>query len=178
MNWKWGGNMANARCFYIVEGECEEKLINALKMPPNLVIPGKIKKWNIITTELRNSILIGIPQGSYVVLVFDTDVPETEVLKKNIAILKKYCARVQVVCLAQVRNFEDEIVRCTDVKSAPELTKSTGTQNFKKAFCKLKDQDCRRLLERHSIDVGKFWTTKVPEDFSFLKCESEKIKLK
>ena len=36
--------MDNRKCIYFVEGECEEKLINALKVDASLVINGKVKK--------------------------------------------------------------------------------------------------------------------------------------
>ena len=32
------------KCIYLTEGECEEKLIRALKERPSLVLPGKVKK--------------------------------------------------------------------------------------------------------------------------------------
>ena len=62
----------NRRCIYLVEGECEEKLINALKEKPSLLIPGKIKKFNVIQDELKTSHLVTYPPGCMVVLVFDT----------------------------------------------------------------------------------------------------------
>ncbi len=80
--------MENRKCIYFAEGECEEKLINALKVDTSLVINGKVKKFNAITEELTNSKLITISPGSRVVLVFDTDVVLTAHLKKNIELLK------------------------------------------------------------------------------------------
>lgn len=56
--------MENRKCIYFVEGECEEKLINALKVDTSLVINGKVKKFNAITEELTNSKLITISPGS------------------------------------------------------------------------------------------------------------------
>ena len=32
--------MENRKCFYLVEGECEEKLLKALKGQPALIAPG------------------------------------------------------------------------------------------------------------------------------------------
>ena len=59
--------MENRKCIYFVEGECEETLINALKVDTSLVINGKVKKFNAITEELTNSKLIAISPGSRVV---------------------------------------------------------------------------------------------------------------
>ena len=51
----------------------------------------------------------------------------------------------------QVLNSEDEVVRCTDVRTAMELTKSGSVKNFKTDFCKMKAKDCRSMLERHKL---------------------------
>ncbi len=40
------------KCIYLTEGACEEKLINALKEQPALVIPGIVKKCNVIQNEI------------------------------------------------------------------------------------------------------------------------------
>ena len=37
----------NSRCIYYVEGECEKQLINALKASPEMLIPGKVKVYNV-----------------------------------------------------------------------------------------------------------------------------------
>ena len=63
----------NRKCIYLVEGECEEKLIKALKEKPSLLIPGKVKRFNVIQNELKTSHLVTFAPGSLVVLVFDTD---------------------------------------------------------------------------------------------------------
>ena len=51
----------------------------------------------------------------------------------------------------QVLNLEDELVRCTDVRTAMELTKSGSVKNFKTDFCKMKTKDCRSMLERYKL---------------------------
>ena len=83
------------------------------------------------------------------VLVFDTDKSETETLKKNISLLKRYCKNVKVIILPQVRNLEDEMKRSCNIKRIKELTNSKSDKDFKRDFCKMKEDDCRALLERH-----------------------------
>ena len=39
--------MENRKCFYLVEGECEEKLLKALKGQPALINPGTVKKFTL-----------------------------------------------------------------------------------------------------------------------------------
>ena len=95
-------------CIYFVEGQCERRLIEALKEEPQRLRPGKIKVWNLIKDEIPSSILLTIKEGSVVVLVFDTDVPQTDKLKKNVLNLRTRCKRITIVYLAQVLNLEDD----------------------------------------------------------------------
>ena len=74
-------------------------------------------------------------------------------------------------------DLEDELVRCTDVKSVVELTQSKGIRNFKTDFCKLKTKECRAMLERHGLKMDQLWISKVPEVFSFVESNSDQIKL-
>lgn len=78
--------------------------------------------------------------------------------------------------LPQVLNLEDELVRCTDVRTAMELTKSGSVKNFKTDFCKMKTKDCRSMLERHKLDYARLWMTKTPEVFNFVENNSFQIK--
>ena len=73
-------------------------------------------------------------------------------------------------------NLEDELVRCTDVRTAMELTKSGSVKNFKTDFCKMKAKDCRSMLERHKLDYARLWMTKTPEVFNFVENNSFQIK--
>ena len=92
------------------------------------------------------------------ILVFDTDIDYTEHLKKNIELLKKRCAGVKVVTLAQVLNFEDEIKRCTDVNRAQELTRSQSLRDFKSAVNKMKDSE---LIKKKESVFNLLWTCTV-----------------
>ena len=81
--------MKNQKCFYLTEGACEEKLIKALKENPSLIVPGKVKRFNVIQNEIPASILMSFDPGSKVILVFDTDKQITVHLKANLQKLKK-----------------------------------------------------------------------------------------
>lgn len=166
------------KCVYFVEGPCEKQLIEALnKETPYLLAPGKVNVHNLIQDLIPRNTINSLKPGTEVIFVFDTDVEKTDVLLKNITHVKDYVSRVRVVNLAQVLNFEDEITRATDVKKAPELTKSTSVRDFKSDFCKMKSDACRGALERHHLDVMKLWVTKPSERFSFVKLESERVKI-
>ena len=140
-------------CVYFCEGPCEEALIKALQKAPALIAAGRPRPLNVIQNVIPNSVLLQIKQGTTVVFVFDTDKEITDKLQKSIELVKKHCLQSKIVFLIQVKNLEDELVRCTDVKKVTDLTQSQSVSNFKTAFCRIKD--LRELLERHQIDVGK-----------------------
>lgn len=168
--------MRNRKVFYLAEGECEEKLIKALKMQPPLILPGSVKKFNVVQEKIKESRMMQLDPGSEVVLVFDTDIEETEILKQNIELLKKYCARVEVLTVVQVLNFEDEIERATDVDHAPDFTRSASVSDFKSAVNRMKDVELRRALKRHKLDMSKLWAQKPPKAFRFVSQDGEKVK--
>ena len=60
--------MDNQRYFYLAEGECEEKLLNALKLKPSLIHPGKVERFNVIQNEIPTRKLMRYPSGCVVVL--------------------------------------------------------------------------------------------------------------
>lgn len=163
-------------CIYFVEGQCEKKLIEALKEEPQRLRPGKIKVWNLIKDEIPSSILLTIKEGSVVVLVFDTDVLQTDKLKKNIQNLKTRCKKINIVYLAQVLNLEDELVRCTDVSKVQDLTNSNSKREFKRDFCSM--TNCRQILDRHHLDVERLWNSRYPDAYGFISNNSLDIKQK
>ncbi|MDO4197838.1 MAG: hypothetical protein Q4D13_02460 [Erysipelotrichaceae bacterium] len=164
-------------CMYLVEGPCERKLIEALKENPSKIIPGKIKVFNVIQDKIPKSVLLSVQPDTMMVLVFDTDVVKTDVLRENIRSLKRYCQRVSIVYLAQVLNFEDEIIRCTDVSKAEELTKSKTIANFKSSVNRMKAYDFRMSLERHKLDMNKLWNKKTSKEFSFIEQNHKLVKI-
>ena len=70
-------------CIYFAEGKCEERLLNALKENPQKIQSGRVKVFNVIQELIPKSQLVTIQAGTTVVLVFDTDVPNTECLRQH-----------------------------------------------------------------------------------------------
>jgi len=166
----------NRRYFYLAEGECEEKLLKALKLKPSLIHPGKAEKFNIIQNELPIRKLMQYPSGCVVVLVFDTDKEVTEHLEANLKLLKSLPNEVEVMTVAQVLAFKDEIERTTDVKHAQDFTKSETVSDFKGAVNRMGEEPFRAALKRHKFDLSKLWTQKPPKTFSFVEQDGEKVK--
>ena len=114
--------------------------------------------------------------GSQVILVFDTDKPETACLRKNINLLKTVCADVEIITIPQVLAFEDEIERATDVKAAQDFTRSSSVRDFKTAVNRMKDTEFRNALKRHKLDMSRLWAKTPPAVFGFVKQGAEKVK--
>ncbi len=163
-------------CIYFVEGKCEERLLNALKEKPQRIQQGRVKVFNVIQELLPKSQLITVQAGTTVVLVFDTDIANTECLKENIKRLSTLCTKIKVIYLPQVLNLEDEIIRCSDIKNVIELTHSRSNKDFKRDFCAM--TNVRAALDRANLDVAKLWTEKVPDRYSFVLCNSNEVKIK
>lgn len=167
----------NKSTVYYCEGEDDLKLINALKVSPGKILAGKAKKLNVIQNLIPKSILISIKPNSNIVFLFDTDVlTNLSVVKKNIDNIQRYCVGANLIFLLQVKNLEDELVRCTDMNNVLELTKSKSLHDFKTAFKNMKDNECRYALERHNIDISKLWVTPAPAEFDFADRNSDQIK--
>ncbi len=162
-------------CIYFVEGECEEKLLAALKESPPKIQPGRIKVVNPVQARFSKSQLLTIQPGTTVVLVFDTDVKETACLLENIKLLRKYCTKVKIIYLPQVENLEDELVRCADIKHVTELTRSKSSANFKRDFCAMKN--IRAALDKAGLNTAALWTKMPSAEFAFIERNSGEIKL-
>ena len=96
----------NRKCIYLAEGECEEKLIKALKEKPALLIPGKVKRFNVIQDELKTNHLVTFSPGSLVILVFDTDNEVTEHLKKNIENISQHMDSIFTEQKIEAKQYE------------------------------------------------------------------------
>ena len=162
-------------CIYFVEGKCEERLLNALKENPQKIQSGRVKVFNVVQKLLPKSQLLTIQTGTMVVLVFDTDVSNTEFLRENIRRLMTFCSKVKLVFLPQVLNLEDELVRCCEIRSVVDLTHSQSNRDFKRDFCSI--TNVRAVLDRVNLNVRLLWTENVPSPFDFVKSNSDDIKL-
>ncbi len=146
----------------------------------------------IFTTHNTDMLDLNLPKHSYVFLrkwLEDgrykvSAISASEVLKRNTDSLRNAVENDVFASLPQdslldelEMGWEDELTRCTDVKSVAELTRSSSVRNFKTDFCKLKVKDCRAMLERHKLNVGKLWMTGVPENFGFIENNGTQIKL-
>ena len=72
----------NAIYRYFVEGESEQILINALKTDLGSIVPGKVDILNVIQKKINKNWLRTMKPNTTVILVYDTDVEDVELLKR------------------------------------------------------------------------------------------------
>lgn len=159
---------------YFVEGENEEKLIKVLKTDLQMIIPGKVQTFNIVEKKLTRTRIMSLKKGTTVVLVFDTDTGNAAILQDNIAFLKKEGTVKEVLCVAQVRNLEDELVRSCNIKQIRELTGSRSNRDFKRDM--IKDNNFDQKLLQHGFDLGKFWNEMPGDEYRGIKNDGYRIK--
>ena len=74
----------NRPIHYYVEGECEKKLIDALKGEKKGLLAGKVEVFNFVRDRFSELRIRTLKSKSIIILVYDIDVPMTSVLKHNI----------------------------------------------------------------------------------------------
>lgn len=161
-------------CHYYVEGEDEEKLLSVLKTDMQLITPGKIEKLNVVQKSITNARLMQLRNNTTVVLVFDTDTKSTDILLKNIALLKRCPSVKQIICIPQVQNLEDELIRCCDIRQIKELLGSKSNSEFKHDL--LAERNLKGKLLQHKFDINLFWSSQPQNAFRTIKNEGFKVK--
>ena len=128
----------------------------------------------MVQNKLTKGFIMTITPETEVVLVFDTDVYNSSRVIESIGMLKNYGVAYKVITIPQVKNFEDELVFSTDVKTISELTNSRSNKDFKSDFIGL--SDCRSVLKRHHFDINRLWSRNPTNGFSDVKQMSKEIK--
>lgn len=160
---------------YYVEGEDERKLINSLKTDLQVVVPGKVDVFNVTTKVITNARLIALKPKTTVILVFDTDVGDDKILRRNIEIFKKCKSVVDIITIPQSLNLEDELVHCCKIKSVTEFFGSQGVSKFKADFIKASNLPSK--LKEKEFDITKLWSSDGTGKFKGIENQSSKIKV-
>ena len=153
---------------YFVEGQDEEKIVKVLKTDLQYIVPGKVDVFNVIQQKLTKLRLMSLKPDTIVILIFDTDNGESATLLENIKFLKQ-----DVLCITQVKNLEDELIRSCDIKQIKELTGSKSNKDYKRDL--IKDNTFDQKLKKHKFDFGLFWSS-VDVDFKDIRNDAIKIK--
>lgn len=142
---------------YYVEGETEEKIIRILKTNFRSIVPGKIQVLDVTKKLITKMHLMQLKPNTNVVLVFDTDTDNLDILKKNIKLLEKTTYIKNVYLIPQSKNLEDELISSCDVKQIKELLKSRSNKDFKRDVLAINDTGLCKALIAHNFDIKKMW---------------------
>ncbi|MBQ6921223.1 MAG: hypothetical protein IJQ72_04920 [Bacilli bacterium] len=141
---------------YFVEGECEEKFINVFKTGSDAFLKaGKVEVLNPVNKIITEARARTIKQNTTVVLVYDIDKGNIDVLLSNIKTLKNH-SLTKIIHIQSVMNFEDEIVRSTSINSIDEMFSTKGVENFKEKF--IGHKNIKSKLEKVKFDNSIFWS--------------------
>lgn len=168
--------MANSKYYYyFVEGQDEEKLVSVLKTDLKYIISGKVQVFNVIEQKLTKLRIMSLKPNTIVILIFDTDSGNSEILLENIKLLQKETNVKEVICITQVKNLEQELIRSCNIKEIKELTNSKSNKDFKRDL--IKDTQLGKKLLNHKFDFDIFWASE-DKKFQNVKNEAYKIKIK
>lgn len=161
---------------YFVEGYTEKRILEVLKTDLQCVLPGKVQVFNVMQDHLRKMHLMSLRNRTTVILVFDTDKKDTSVLRENIRFLKADPHIKKVVCIPQVRNLEEELLRSCNIKSLRELTESKSNKDFKTDLLKCSNLSDR--LRKKQFVFEKFWASVPDKSFKEISNEADFIRIK
>lgn len=160
---------------YFVEGEDEKKLINTLKSEMKVIRSGKVQVFNCVQEKLTRLRLMNLKDGTAVILVFDTDAGNLSILQHNINFLKEQSNISDVICVMQVKNLEDELIRACDIKQIQDLLGTHSTREYKGAL--IKEKNLCKKLDKHKFDITKFWSAQDNGIYKHIQNQADILKI-
>lgn len=167
--------MKSKYVLYYVEGDDEKKLLDVLKTDLRLIKPGKVQKLNVVAQEITEARLRTLSRDTMVVLVFDTDAGNINILKNNIRVLKNCKAVSEIVLIPQVPNLEGELVRSCDIRNIKELLNSKTSKEFKGDIIHVSNLD--KKLQEHKFDIQVFWSGIPAGAYQDIENQAAKVKM-
>ena len=161
---------------YFVEGQDEKKIIDTLKTDLRLIQPGKVQIINPVQDKIAASRLLPLKPGTTVILVFDTDTDNSQILKTNIEFISSRTNILKVLCVTQVKNLEDEILRSCTIKHIQDLTNSKSDKEYKADLIHITNL-AKRLVEC-GFKPEMFWAREPRDAFSDIKNDAQYIWIK
>ena len=134
----------------------QKNMVDLLK-EQRMIVAGKSEVFNPVQDLFNLMHVRMLPPNSIIIFVFDTDKPETDTLIRNLKFLRSRPSVHDVICIPQVRNFEDEIIRSTDIHHLRDFFHCDRDSEFKQRF--LEERRLISKLSTHQFDPGKFWSS-------------------
>ena len=168
--------MSQKNYYYFVEGQDDKKIVSTLKTDYRKICAGKVQVFNVVQEKISVMHLRNLKQNTIVILVFDVDTDNVDILKENINFLKRQSIIKEVICVPQVKNLEDEFMRSCNIKQIKELTNSKSNREYKSDLIKI--TNLKNRLDKCKFDFDKFWIKKPENIFRDIPNESSKIRIK
>lgn len=167
--------MGSKNIQYYVEGEDDQKVVNTLKTELGVIRTGKVHVLNVVEQEIPDTRLRALSRGTMVVLVFDTDTGNTEILNRNILKLRRCPSVSEVVLIPQVPKLELELVRSCNIKQIKELLNSRSDSDFKRDVIRV--TNLSKKLKEHNFDINLFWNKKPGFPYQSIDNQADKVKI-
>lgn len=161
---------------YYVEGEDDKKVVDTLKTKLRLILPGKVSVLNVVAHEVPEMRLRVLSPGTMVVLAFDVDAGNVEILNRNIQKFKACKAVSEIVLIPQVPNLEGELVRSCNIKKIEQLLNSKSRSDFKSDVIRVSNLDAK--LREHQFNIDRFWSAPATQPYQNIENQAHRIKLK
>lgn len=167
--------LLTGRFQYYVEGKCEKKLVRTL-IDQRLIIPGQTDVLNPVQDNIKPTHLRMLPPKTNIILIFDTDTFDTDtsevhILRKNIVCLKS-CRNIRnIVFIPQIRNLEDELLRCTNIRHIRNLINCPHDSDFKTAF--IEEKRLFDKLQSHNFDFRKLWSSEPTQSLQSIGIQNQ-----
>lgn len=159
---------------FYVEGEDEKKIVETLKKDMKSIVSGKVDVLNVVQKEIKIPRIRTLKSGTIVVLIYDTDVERIDILESNIRLLAQSKHIKRILCIPQVNNLEDELIRATNIRHVKDLLGSKSLADYKRDLIKCTNLD--KKLKEKAFDISKFWSKCPNNSFEKFGNDSDKIK--
>lgn len=134
-------------------------------------------RLNPIEKEITMTRLRTFKENTIVALMFDMDIKDgTGILEKNIKILKSSKNIKDIVLIAQIKSFEEELMRASNIKNIKDFTKNKSNSGFKRDF--LSNRNLENLFTQNKFDISKFWIGTLTGLYKNINNELYKILIK
>lgn len=162
---------------YYVEGEDDKCIVNTLKSEMFCIQSGKVNVFNVVQEKFNLARIRTLKDNTIVVLIYDTDINNIQILQDNIDFLRKQKAVKEIICIPQVNNLEDELVRaCSKINAVEQITRSSTKKDYKRDLIKCNNLGQR--LQASGFDLNKMWKMIPTNGFKEFGNESSKICIK
>lgn len=79
-----------------------------------------------------------------------------------------------MLCITQVKNLEDELLRSCSIKQIKELTGSKSNSDYKHDL--IKETNLKKKLEKCKFDINKFWSQSPKNEYRVIENNAGRIK--